>query len=80
MNKPMVDGIEMEMGSGNVFADLTLPDADRLRINSGLVIEITRTMRRLHLTHKTAAQQMGTPTPRCRPCSAGTFPTCPSAS
>ena len=30
------------MGSGNVFADLGLPDADKLKIKSGLVIEITK--------------------------------------
>ena len=41
-----IDGIEVEMGSGNVFADLGLPDADKLRIKSGLVIEITRAMGR----------------------------------
>ena len=36
-----IDGFEIEMGSGNVFADLGLPDADKLKIKSGLVIEIT---------------------------------------
>ena len=42
-----IDGIEIEMGSGNVFADLGLPDADKLKIKSGLVIEITKAMRKL---------------------------------
>jgi predicted XRE-type DNA-binding protein len=37
-----INGIEVDMGSGNVFADLGLPDADKLKIKSGLVIEITR--------------------------------------
>ena len=64
MTKRMVGDIEVEMGSGNVFADLALPDAEKLRIKSGLVIEITRAMERLHLTQKAAAQQMGIPQPK----------------
>lgn len=59
-----IDGIEVEMGSGNVFADLGLPDADKLKIKSGLVIEITRAMRRLDLTQKAAAERMGIPQPK----------------
>ena len=46
MNKPLttrtINGIEVTTGSGNVFADLGLPNADKLKIKSGLVIEITR--------------------------------------
>jgi len=41
------DGIEVEFSSGNVFVDLGLPDAEQLKIKSGLVIEITRAVRRL---------------------------------
>ncbi len=59
-----IDGIEVEMGSGNVFADLGLPDADKLKIKSGLVIEITRAMRRLDLTQKAAAERMSIPQPK----------------
>ena len=59
-----IDGIEVEMGSGNVFADLGLPDADKLRIKSGLIIEITRAMRRMDLTQKAAAERMGIPQPK----------------
>ena len=54
-----IDGIQVEMGSGNVFADLGLPDADKLKIKSGLVIEITKAMRKLGLTQKAAAERMG---------------------
>ena len=28
----MIDGTEIEAGSGNAFADLELPDAERLKI------------------------------------------------
>jgi predicted XRE-type DNA-binding protein len=59
-----IDGIEVEMGSGNVFADLGLPDADKLKIKSGLVIEITRAIRSLGLTQKAAAERMGIPQPK----------------
>lgn len=59
-----IDGIEVEMSSGNVFADLGLPDADKLKIKSGLVIEITKAMRKLGLTQKAASERMGIPQPK----------------
>ena len=59
-----IEGIEVEMGSGNVFADLGLPDADKLKIKSGLVIEITKAMRKMGLTQKAAAERMGIPQPK----------------
>ena len=64
MIKRMIDDIEVEMGSGNVFADLRLPDAEKLKIKSGLVIEITKAIRRLKLTQKAAAEKMGIPQPK----------------
>ena len=68
MNKHLttrtINGIEVTTGSGNVFADLGLPNADKLKIKSGLVIEITRAMQRLKLTQKAAAQRMGIPQPK----------------
>ncbi|UWZ82754.1 helix-turn-helix domain-containing protein [Occallatibacter riparius] len=50
---------EVERSSGNVFADLALHDAERLKIKSGLAIEITRAVRRLGLTQQEAAARMG---------------------
>jgi len=64
MKKRSVKGIEVEIGSGNVFADLGLPDAAKLKIKSGLVIEIAKAMRRLHLTQQAAAERMGVPQPK----------------
>lgn len=64
MAKRMIDGIEVETSSGNVFADLGLPDADKLKIKSGLVIEITRAVRRLGLTQDEAARRMGIAQPK----------------
>ena len=64
MKKRIVDGIEAEIGSGNVFADLGLPDADKLKIKSGLAIEITRDVRKLGLTQEEAARRMGIAQPK----------------
>jgi predicted XRE-type DNA-binding protein len=64
MTKRMIEGIEVKMGSGNVFADLGLPDAEKLKIKSGLVVEITKAIRRLKLTQKDAAEKMGIPQPK----------------
>ena len=58
------DGIKVETGSGNVFADLGLPDADNLKIKSGLALEITRAIRRLRLTQEEAGRRMGIPQPK----------------
>jgi predicted XRE-type DNA-binding protein len=59
MAKRVHDGIEIELSSGNVFAGLGLPDAEQLKIKSGLVIEITRAVRRLGLTQEQAGRRMG---------------------
>jgi predicted XRE-type DNA-binding protein len=64
MRKRIVDGIKVEIGTGNVFADLGLPDADKLKIKSGLVFEITKAMRRMNLTQAAAAERMGIPQPK----------------
>ena len=47
MEKRIVDGVEVRRGSGNIFADLQLPDAEKLKLKSDLVIEIRKAMRRL---------------------------------
>jgi predicted XRE-type DNA-binding protein len=64
MAKRIIDGIEVEIGSGNVFADLGLPDAEKLKIKSGLVIEITKAVRKLGLTQDEAARRMGITQPK----------------
>ncbi|WP_298137389.1 helix-turn-helix domain-containing protein [Acidiferrobacter sp.] len=64
MAKRVVEGIEVEASSGNVFADLGLRDANKLKIKSGLVIEITRAVRRLGLTQEEAGRRMGIAQPR----------------
>ncbi|MGA9163744.1 MAG: helix-turn-helix transcriptional regulator [Thiobacillus sp.] len=64
MAKRIIDGIEVEMGSENVFADLGLRDAEKLKIKSGLVIEITKAVRKLGLTQDEAARRMGITQPK----------------
>lgn len=64
MKKRIVDGVEFEISSGNVFADLGLPDAEKLKIKSGLVFEIDEAIRRLGLTQEQAARRMGIPQPK----------------
>jgi predicted XRE-type DNA-binding protein len=64
MNKRMIDGVKVEMSSGNVFADLGLPDADKLKIKSGLVIEIIKAVRNLGLSQEEAGRRMGLPQPK----------------
>lgn len=64
MKKRMIDGVEVELSSGNVFADLGLPDADKLKIKSGLVIEITKAVRKLGLSQEEAGRRMGLPQPK----------------
>lgn len=64
MEKKLVDGVEVLRGSGNVFADLGLADAEKLKIKTGLVIEIRKAIRRLELTQKEAAKRMGLTQPK----------------
>jgi predicted XRE-type DNA-binding protein len=48
-----------EDSCGNVFADLGLPDADKLLIKSDLAVQITLAIRRLGLTQAEAGKRMG---------------------
>ena len=73
MNKRMVEGFEVTEGSGNIFADLALPDAEKLHIKSGLVIEINRAIHRLQLTQGEAAKRMGISQPKVSALMRGAF-------
>ena len=57
-----IHGIELEMGSANVLADLGLADADKRK--SGLIVEITKAMRMMGITQKAAAEQMSISEPK----------------
>jgi predicted XRE-type DNA-binding protein len=59
MKTRLIDGIEVHTGSANVFADLGLVDPERLKIKTGLVIEIGKAMLNQGLNQKEAATRMG---------------------
>ena len=73
MKKRMIDGVEVQRSSGNVFADLGLPDADKLKIKSGLVIEIRKAMWQQGLTQQEAAKRMGITQPKVSDMMRGDF-------
>lgn len=68
-----MDGLGIEASSGNVFADLGLPDADKLKIKSGLVIEICKVIRAQALTQQAAAERMGISQPKVSDLMRGSF-------
>lgn len=59
MQKRIIEGVEVQRSSGNVYADLGLPDAEKLKIKTGLVVEIRKAMRSSDLTQQAAAKRMG---------------------
>lgn len=73
MKKRPVDDVTIQRSSGNVFADLDLPDADKLKIKSGLVFEITQAIRKQSLTQDEAAQRMGISQPKVSTMMRGDF-------
>ncbi|MBK7472748.1 MAG: XRE family transcriptional regulator [Betaproteobacteria bacterium] len=73
MKTRRVDGIQVQRSSGNVYADLGLPDAERLKIKTGLVVEIRKAMRRLELTQQQAAKRMGITQPKVSDMMRGDF-------
>lgn len=64
MKSRLIDGVQVQRSSGNVFADLGLTDADQLKIKTGLVIEIRKAIRQLGLTQQAAAKRMGITQPK----------------
>lgn len=64
MQKRIIDGVEVQRGSGNIFADLGLPDAEKLKIKTGLVVEIRKAIRAIGLNQQEAAKRMGLPQPK----------------
>ena len=73
MKTRLIDGIEVQQGSGNVFADLGLADAEKLKIKTGLVIEIRKAMCSRGLTQQDAAKRMGITQPKVSDMMRGNF-------
>jgi predicted XRE-type DNA-binding protein len=64
MKTRLVDGVTVQRGSANVYEDLGLADADKLKIKTGLVIQIRKAMRDQGLTQQEAAKRMGITQPK----------------
>jgi predicted XRE-type DNA-binding protein len=73
MQNQTIDGVEVMRSSGNVFADLGLHDAEKLKIKAGLVIEIRKAMRLQGLTQQAAAKRMGITQPKVSDMMRGDF-------
>jgi len=73
MEKRNGDGTEVLRGSGNIYADLGLPDAEKLRIKTGLLIEIRKIIREQGLTQQQAAGRMGITQPKVSAMMRGDF-------
>ncbi len=59
-----MDKLDYEVGSGNVFRDLGLADAEELDIKATLAIEIAQLIRRRGLSQSQAASALGVDQPR----------------
>ena len=59
MKTRLIDGVEVHRGSGNVFADLGLADAEKLNLKSDMVIAIRKAMRGFGLKQQEVAKRMG---------------------
>ena len=70
---PKRGALKQEPSTGNVFADLGMPDASEHLIKAGLVVRIDRTIRQRKLTQAAAAQLMGIDQPKISAMLAGHF-------
>jgi predicted XRE-type DNA-binding protein len=64
MKTKLINGVEVHESSGNVFADLGLPDPEKHMIKAQLVDAIIDAMRQFDLTQAQAAEQMGLTQPK----------------
>jgi predicted XRE-type DNA-binding protein len=59
-----IDGIAIEVGSDNPYAELGRPDADEMLVKAGLAHEIAQIIKSRHLTQQRAAELLGMPQPK----------------
>lgn len=55
---------EIEAGTGNVYADLQLPEAEAMQVKAQLASKIADIIHYRHLTQQQAAQILGLPQPK----------------
>lgn len=58
------EALSIEVGSGNVFADLGLDDAPELKLKSAVAGPINSILAHRHLTQQAAADLLGVPQPK----------------
>jgi predicted XRE-type DNA-binding protein len=73
MKTRLIQGVEVHRGSSNVYADLGLADAEKLKIKTGLVIEIRKAIKNRGLTQQAAADLMGITQPKVSDMMRGDF-------
>jgi predicted XRE-type DNA-binding protein len=73
MKTRLIQGVEVHRGSSNVYADLGLADAQKLKIKTGLVIEIRKAIKNRCLTQQAAADLMGITQPKVSDMMRGDF-------
>jgi predicted XRE-type DNA-binding protein len=59
-----IDGIAIEQGNGNPYADLGRPDADEMLVKAELAHQIAQIIKSRHLTQQRAAELLGMPQPK----------------
>ncbi|SDX08696.1 Predicted DNA-binding protein, contains XRE-type HTH domain [Collimonas sp. OK242] len=62
--KVTINGIDIEMGSDNPYADLGFPDADEMLIKAKLAHQIAQIVKSRHLTQQRAADLLSMPQPK----------------
>lgn len=56
--------IEIEKGTGNVYADLGIPEAGEMLVKARLASKIAEIIKHRHLTQQQAAEVLGMPQPK----------------
>jgi len=64
MNKTTVNGVEVTTGSGNVFADLNIPNADEEQTKGQLAVALNQFLQKNKLTQSEAARRLGINQPK----------------
>ena len=64
MSRRKVQGMEVEMGTSNVYVDLGYGDANEMLIKAQLVTKIAEIIKRKGLTQTQAAELLGMPQPK----------------
>ena len=63
LKREVIDGIEVTHGSGNVYVDLGLPDAEEMHIKAAIAYNIHKTIEKRKLTQTAAAKIIGVKQP-----------------